>query len=75
MWINKAVVGSGHGKCPNTWGRVWHHTDHPVTRVDHPQVSQLFAGNFLITHFGHAASEACHLTFGCYIVNECRDIT
>ena len=39
-----------------------------------PEVLQPFSGNFMITRFRHAASEARHLIFGRYIIDECRDI-
>ena len=33
-----------------------------------------FFGNFLWVHLGHTASEAHHLIFGPYVINECCDI-
>ena len=54
--------------------QMWRHANHPATRVDHPEVLRLFSGNFLIMRFRRATSKVRHLTFGRYIVNECRDI-
>ena len=62
------------GMHPNMRGRVWHHVDHPAIRVVPAQGSQPFSGNFMITRFRCAVSEAHHLVYGCYIVDEHRDV-
>ena len=54
---------------------MWRHADHPAIRVVPSEVLRPFSGNFLITHFGCAASKASLLVFRHYIVNECHDIT
>ena len=68
MYINKAVVGSGHRDVPKYVGE-------GVASCGPPSNLRPFSGNFQIMHFGHTASEAHLLVFGCYVVNEHRDVT
>ena len=76
MGINKVVVGSGCGDVPKYTGEgvVLRRTPGtlgvPWLRFSY---SMAIFGNFLWARLGHAASEAHHLIFGCYIINGCCD--
>ena len=45
------------------------------SRCTIPKVPRPFSGNFLKMRLRRATSEACHLVFGCYVINECHDVT
>ena len=68
------VVGSSHGDVPKYIGGGITQTTQQ-SRWTIPKVLQPFSGNFQITHPRCAMSEVFLLVFGCYIVNECRDVT
>ena len=53
---------------------MWCHADHPAIQVVPAQGLQPFLGNFMLMHFRCTTSEARHLIFGCYVVDECRDV-
>ena len=56
---------------------MWCCMDHLAIWVYHSHGSPVlrpFSGNFLKMRLGHTTSEARHLVFGRYIVNERRDI-
>ena len=40
---------------------MWHQVDHPAIRVVHTLGFAAFLGNFVLTHFGRAASKVHHL--------------
>ena len=47
--------------CSNTWGRVFHHADHPAIQVVPARGFAVFLGNSMLTHFVRAASKVHHL--------------